>query len=54
MNLIQRATMNAYYVLKGLPPQAAPMFFSNPMFQEIDLYIVYTVKVFYLMESRIN
>lgn len=46
--------MSALYILKTLPPQVAPMVLSGEVYQDIDFYIIYAVKVFYLMETRIN
>ena len=46
--------MMVMYVLKTLPPQVAPMVLNEAVYQDIDLYIIFAVKVFYLMETRIN
>lgn len=46
--------MIAASVLKSSPIQAAPYVLSSPTYQDIDLYILYTIKVFYMMEKRIN
>lgn len=54
MLFIARATMSAAAVLKNSPIQSAPIVLSSPTYQDIDLYIVYTVQVFYMMEDRVN
>ncbi len=51
---IQRLTMVVANVLKSSPVQAAPFVLGSPTYQDIDMYIIYTVKVFYQMETRIN